>query len=105
MLVAEDVAAVSAVMPALEEAEGFVADWVVADRGVGVGFPVFARGWAGDGGEVFVFLGYGLLVFCPGTRLMCFAVCGRAPAHRSTSCFSIDKAVGTAVDAARWCEG
>lgn len=45
--VAEDVPAVAAVVAALEEREGLLADGRVADGGVGVGFPVLARGQAG----------------------------------------------------------
>lgn len=107
VLVAEDVAAMSAVVPSLEEAEGFVADWVVADGGVGVRFPVVPCGWASDRAKVVVFLCDVLLVFghaCEGTRLLFSAVCGGAPAYGST-CSVIDEAVGAAVDTARWGEG
>ncbi len=52
MLPAEDVPAMAAMVPALEEAEGFLAGGPVADGGVGVGFPVVALGGVGDGGEV-----------------------------------------------------
>lgn len=50
--VAEDVAAVAAVVAALEEVEGLVAGRGVADGGLGVGFPVRAAGDAFDGGQV-----------------------------------------------------
>ena len=49
--VAEDVAAVAAVVAPFEEGEGFLADGRVADGRVRVGFPVGARGYAGDVGE------------------------------------------------------
>lgn len=50
--VAEDVAAVTAVVTAFEEVEVFVACRGVADGGLGVGLPVRAAGGAFDGGEV-----------------------------------------------------
>ncbi len=50
--VAEDVAAVAAVVAAFEEVEGLVAGRGVADGGFGVGFPVRAAGDAFDGGQV-----------------------------------------------------
>lgn len=49
---AKDVPAVPAMVPSLEESEGSLADWRVADRGVCVWFPMAARGWAGDFREV-----------------------------------------------------
>ena len=53
MFLAEDVAAASAVVPALEQAEAFLAGGAVADRGVDVCFPVVAgRRVAGQGDEV-----------------------------------------------------
>ena len=52
VLGAEDVAAVAAVVAALEEVEFLLADVEVADLSVGVGFPVLAGGWTGDLGEV-----------------------------------------------------
>lgn len=63
MLVAENVAAMPAMVASLEEAEGFVADGVIADWGGGVGFPVLACGRAGDGREVGVLEGDCLFVF------------------------------------------
>ena len=52
MLPAKHVTAVSAMMPSLEESEGCLAYRGVADGGVGIWFPVPARGWAGDFGEI-----------------------------------------------------
>lgn len=50
VLAAEDVAAVTAVVAAFPDAEGFLADGEIADRGAGVRFPVVARRVAGDRG-------------------------------------------------------
>lgn len=52
MLPAEHIPTVSAMMPSLEESEGFLADGRVANRGMGVWFPVPARGRTRDFGEI-----------------------------------------------------
>lgn len=64
MLVAEDMPAMPAVVPPFKKVEGFMADRGVTDRGLGIGFPVLARGRAFDGREILVvvivgFGGYG----------------------------------------------
>lgn len=51
MLPAKHVPTVPAMMPSLEESEGFLADGRVADRGMGVWFPMAARGGTCDCGE------------------------------------------------------
>lgn len=47
MGVAEDISAVSAVMPSLPQVEALLAHRRVADGGTGVGLPVRAIGWTG----------------------------------------------------------
>lgn len=52
MLPAKYIPTVSAVMPPFEEAEGSLAHRRIADCGIGVKFPMAARGWACDFGEI-----------------------------------------------------
>lgn len=102
MHVAEDVPAVAAVVPSLQQREGGLADGGVADQGVGVGFPVLARRWAGYGAEV---VGWDDgLVFGDFAEGFLLAVGGGAPAHGAAGGGAVE-AVGAAVDAARWGEG
>lgn len=51
VLPAKHVTAVSAMMPSLEESEGCLAYRRVTNKGVGIWFPVLARGRAGDFGK------------------------------------------------------
>ncbi|KAL8797629.1 MAG: hypothetical protein Q9182_007165 [Xanthomendoza sp. 2 TL-2023] len=130
MGVAEDVAAMAAMVAALDEVEFLLAGWGVADEGMGVGFPVrFGRG-CGDGGKggfVFVciivwvagveFRSTGVIgdggrgrggdricvVF--GDLVQCDALSrrsGGAPAHGTAiPALGVDEAVGAAVEAPR----
>lgn len=94
--VAKDVPAVSAVMTALEQVEGFVTRGRVADDGVGIGLPVVARGetfdgsvgWGGLWGTLWRFDGL------PGG----LALAGRSAAARSAPIATV-QAVGAAVHA------
>lgn len=80
MLSTENVSAMPAVVPSLEETEILLAHRGVADCGVGVLFPVLMCWWAGHFGEVggrnrrmreFVFAGFSE------STLKCAAVGGR----------------------------
>ena len=51
VLPAKHVTAVSAMMPSLEESKGCLAHRRVTNGGVGIWFPVPARGWAGHFGK------------------------------------------------------
>lgn len=102
MRVAEDMPAVSAMVPSLQEREGGLAYGCIADQGVGVGFPVLARGWAGYGAEV---VGWdGGLVFGDFLEGFLLAVGGGAPAYGAAGGGAVE-AVGAAVDAAGRGEG
>lgn len=96
MGVAEDEAAVPAVVAALEEGESFLADGGVADQGVCVGLPVLPRGESGHLGQIVL----------SGFRQHCLSLTGgsRSPAH-GTSGLRAFQAFGAPVDTARWCEG
>lgn len=52
MRVTEDIPAMSAMVAAFEEPEGFVAGCAIADASICVEFPVRTRGRAGGFGEV-----------------------------------------------------
>lgn len=79
-----------------------MANGCVTDQGVGVGFPVLARGWASYGAEV---VGWdGGLVFGDFPEDFLLAVGGGAPAYGATGGGAVE-AVGAAVNAARWGEG
>lgn len=102
MRVAEHMPAVSAMVPSLQEREGGLAHGCIADQGVGVGFPVFACGWAGYGAEV---VGWdGGLVFGDFSEGFFLAVGGGAPTYGAAGSGAVE-AVGAAVDAAGRCEG
>ena len=109
VLAAEDVAAVTAVVATFPDAEGFLADGEIADRGAGVRFPVVARRVPGDGGQVGGLVeGKGELggwdvgeVGAGGGRMLGEGIGGGSPTGWSARSEFLVQAVCTAVDASR----